>query len=248
MSQGETTAGSAASAAISEDALKKAEEFIEADEGALNRLTGFAGTAVTTIAVVMSLFHLYAAIAGAWPLRDAPIIPTQPLRYVHVAFVLLLSFLLFPMATRFRNQIRWWDVLLGVAGAGILVYAINGGDDFTDRASLPNRTDVAVGVVFILLVLEATRRTSGWIMPAVGIGFIVYAMTGPYLPPPWTHRGYGIDRLVGHLYMTLEGIFGSAVDVSSSLIVLFTIFGAVLSALDSGSTPRHASRTRASRA
>src|SRR5881227_1604119 len=65
-------------------------------------------------------------------------------------------------------------------------------------------------------------------MPAVGIGFIAYAMLGPYLPPPWTHRGYTFSRLVGHLFITLEGIFGVAVDVSSSLIILFTIYGAFL--------------------
>src|SRR5476649_2150839 len=82
---------------ISEAALKKAEEFIEADEGVQNRLSGTAGNAATTVAVVMSLFHLYAAIAGAWPFGWAPIISTQPLRYAHVAFVLMLSFLLFPM-------------------------------------------------------------------------------------------------------------------------------------------------------
>jgi TRAP-type uncharacterized transport system fused permease subunit len=58
--------------------------------------------------------------------------------------------------------------------------------------------------------------------------FIAYAMFGPYLPPPWTHRGYTFSRLVGHLFITLEGIFGVAVDVSSSLIILFTIYGAFL--------------------
>jgi TRAP-type uncharacterized transport system fused permease subunit len=79
-----------------------------------------------------------------------------------------------------------------------------------------------------VLVLEATRRSTGWIMPAVAIAFIAYAMAGPHLPPPWTHRGYDIERLTGQLYMTLEGVFGTAVDVSSSLIILFTIFGAVL--------------------
>src|SRR6185436_16201556 len=131
---------------ISEAALKKAEEFIEADEGALNRLSGFAGNFTTTVAVVMSLFHLYAAIAGAWPLSNAPIIATQPLRYAHVAFVLVLSFLLFPMATRFRNRIRWWDVVCGLIGAAILVYAIEGGDDFTDRATSPTTLDTTLGV------------------------------------------------------------------------------------------------------
>ena len=68
----------------------------------------------------------------------------------------------------------------------------------------------------------------GWIMPVVAVFFIAYAVFGAYLPQPWTHRGYEVDRLVGSLYMTLEGIFGTAVDVSSSLIILFTIFGAFL--------------------
>ena len=72
------------------------------------------------------------------------------------------------------------------------------------------------------------RRTAGWIMPAVTGAFILYALLGAYLPSPWTHKGYEVSRLVGHLYMTLEGIFGVAVDVSSSLIILFTIFGAFL--------------------
>ena len=72
------------------------------------------------------------------------------------------------------------------------------------------------------------RRTTGWIMPAVCTAFILYALFGPELPPPWTHRGYGVGRFIGHMYMTLEGIYGVAIDVSSSLIILFTIFGAFL--------------------
>jgi TRAP transporter 4TM/12TM fusion protein len=167
----------------------------------------------------MSLFHLYAAYA---------IVPTQDLRYTHVAFVMLLSFLLFPAAVRFRNRIRWWDVLPGLVAVGILVYALWGGEDFTDRATGPDRLDIALGVVFIVLLLEATRRTTGLIMPVVAVMFVVYAMAGPYLPPPWTHRGYDFARLVGHLFMTLEGIFGVAVDVSATLIILFTIYGAFL--------------------
>jgi|KBSSwiStaDraftv2_1062776.scaffolds.fasta_scaffold43578_3 TRAP transporter 4TM/12TM fusion protein len=213
---------------ISEAALKKAEEFIEADEGALNRLSGTAGNVATTIAVVMSVFHLYAAIAGAWPFHDFPIIATQPLRYAHVAFVLVLSFLLFPMAMQFRNRIRWWDVVLGLMGAAILIYAIEGGEDFTDRATSPTQLDTILGVVFIILLLEATRRTTGWIVPVVALAFVAYSYFGPYLPQPWTHRGFDIGQLVGHLFITLEGIFGVPVDVSSSLIILFTIYGAFL--------------------
>src|SRR5262245_41686705 len=183
--------------AISDEQLRKAEAYVEAEEGTANRLSGWAGTIVTGIAIAMTLFHLYAAYE---------IVPTQPLRYVHVAFVLVLCFLLFPLATRFRNRIRWWDVIAAIAAVAILAYALWGGEDFTDRATSPDRLDVVLGVVFIVLLLEATRRTSGWIMPIVALLFVAYAVFGPWLPPPWTHRGYDLSRLVGHLFITLEGI------------------------------------------
>src|SRR5262249_28915455 len=96
------------------------------------------------------------------------------------------------------------------------------------RSITPSDWDIFFGVALILLVLEAMRRATGWIMPVITFCFLLYAFFGPYLPPPWTHKGYEIPRLVGHMYMTLEGIFGVAVDVSSSLIILFTIFGAFL--------------------
>jgi TRAP transporter 4TM/12TM fusion protein len=215
-------------AVVSQEQLRQAEAYVETEEGVVNRLLGWAGRLVTTIAVAMSLFHLYAAIAGAWPFTDFPIITTQPLRYAHVAFVLVLSFLLFPLSTRFRDRIRWWDIAAGVIAAAILVYAIEGGEDFTDRATMPTHLDVVLGVIFIVLLLEATRRTTGWIVPVVAFLFMAYAYFGPYLPPPWTHRGYDVSQLVGHLFITLEGIFGIPVDVSSSLIILFTIYGAFL--------------------
>ncbi len=205
--------------AISAEGLRKAEEYVQQEEGAGNRLTGWAGITVMGIAVAMTLFHLYAAY---------DIVPTQELRYIHVAFVLLLSFLLFPLSDRFRNRIQWFDVIPALAGIAIIVYALAGGDDFTDRAAVPERWDVILGAIFIVLVLEAARRTTGPIMPIVAILFIAYAMLGPHLPPPWTHRGFDIARLVGHLFITLEGIFGVAVDVSATLIIMFTIYGAIL--------------------
>jgi len=206
-------------AAVSEDALKKAAEFVAAEEGVANRLKGMLGPAVTALAVGVSLFHLYTAY---------DIVATQTLRPVHVACILVLTFLLFPIARGFRNRVMPWDWAMAAAAIATIVYMLQGGDDFTDRSSLPNDIDVIVGIVFVVLVLEAARRTSGPIMPVVAIAFILYALFGPSLPAPWTHRGYGIDRLVGHLYMTLEGIFGTAVDVSSTLIILFTIYGAFL--------------------
>src|SRR3954466_10916234 len=219
MAEDKTTPPNDEVVAVSDEALQKAESFVEAEEGAANRLMGWAGKISTAIAVVMSLFHLYAAYA---------IVPTQELRYTPVAFTLVLSFLLFPLATRFRNRVRWWDILPGIVAVATIVYALWGGDDFTDRATMPDRWDIVVGIVFIVLLLEATRRTTGAIMPVVSLLFIAYAMLGPYLPAPWTHRGYDVARLVGHLFITLEGIFGVAVDVSATLIILFTIYGAFL--------------------
>ena len=204
---------------ISNDALKKAEEFIEEEEGAVNRYTGKLAIFLTACAVAMSLFHLYAAV---W------IVPAYILRPVHVALALTLVFLLFPVASRFRHRLLWWDVILAVASIAIACYILYWGDELGDRATLPTLVDQFFGVALIVLILEGNRRSSTWILPFVVLLFIAYALFGPYLPPPWTHKGYEIPRLTGSLYMTLEGIFGVAVDVSSTLIILFTIFGAFL--------------------
>ena len=204
---------------ISEEALKKAEKFIEEEEGPSRRLLGKVATFITATAVVMSLFHLYAAVG---------IIMTQMLRGIHVMFVLFLTFLVFPAGRRFQNRINWLDVLLSLLGVAVIVYMLVDFEDFIYRSVVPNFWDKFFGVILILLVIEATRRTSGWIMPAIVISFIVYAFAGPYLPKPWTHRGYDLDRIVGHMYMTLEGIFGTPIEVSSTFIILFTIYGAFL--------------------
>jgi TRAP transporter 4TM/12TM fusion protein len=206
-------------AVVSDEALQKAQEFIEEEEGAANRLAGWRAGFVTLLAVAVSLYHLYAAYG---------IVPAQVLRPVHVGLVLLLTFLLFPAARRFRHRIMWWDIVVAVLAVASIVYMIQGGDDFMDRNTTPDAWDIFFGVALVALVMEAMRRTAGWIMPAVTGAFVLYALFGAYLPSPWTHKGYEVARLVGHLYMTLEGIFGVAADVSSSLIILFTIFGAFL--------------------
>ena len=209
----------AADVVVSDEARHKAEEFIEAEEGAANKLGGWLGAFVIITAFLMSVFHLYTAYA---------IVPTQTLRPIHVGFVLFLSFLVFPMHPRFRHRVMWWDWLAAALAIGVVVYLIQGGDDFTDRNTTPNPWDIAFGVALIVMVMEAMRRTNGWIMPFITSCFIAYELFGPYLPEPWTHKGYEIGRLVGVMYMTLEGIYGVAVDVSASLIILFTIFGAFL--------------------
>src|SRR5213594_2272182 len=205
--------------AIDAEALKKAEQFIEAEEGASNKLRGALGIFVSATAVVMSLFHLYTAYA---------IVPTQVLRPVHVGFVLFLSYLLFPASKRYRHRIMWWDWAAAFAAVAVIAYILQGGDDIWDRNTSPDNWDIVFGTALILLILEGMRRASGWVMPVVVASFVLYALFGEQLPGSWAHRSYEVGRLVGHLYMTLEGIFGVAVDVSSSLIILFTIYGAFL--------------------
>ncbi len=213
---------------LSEDKRKRVEELIEEEEGATNRLGGWLGKAVIGLAVLVSVFHLYAAAAGSPFFGWAPIVPTYNLRPLHVAMVLTLIYLMFPMFRAWRNRVTPLDWLCAAASISVVAYMLWQGVDFGERAIDPDPLDFYVGIVLILLLLEATRRSTGWIMPVVALIFIAYAMFGKYLPAPWTHRGYTFERLVGHLYMTLEGVFGTTVEVSSSLIILFTIFGAVL--------------------
>jgi TRAP transporter 4TM/12TM fusion protein len=216
---GERTTVIPGGAAVSDEALKKAESYIEEEEGAANKLGGFLGWFVIFLAVAMSVFHLYTAYG---------IVATQTLRPIHVAFVLAISFLVFPVAQRYRHRVMWWDWIAALLSIAVVAYLLQGGDDFTDRNTSPEPWDIFFGIALILMVMEIMRRTNGWIMPIITSAFLAYALFGAYLPQPWTHKGYEVGRLIGHMYMTLEGIYGVAVDVSSSLIILFTIFGAFL--------------------
>ncbi|MGX9966506.1 TRAP transporter permease [Roseomonas sp. F4] len=211
--------------ALDEATTARLEELIEQEEGAQNRLSGLLGHAAVAVAVAMSLFHLWAA----WD-----IVPTTTLRYVHVGFAMVLGFALFPASRRFRHRVMVWDWALVAAGIYCIWYLIAGGDDLQDRYVFPEPMDIVVGWMLIALVLEVTRRATGWIMPAVSIAFLLYAFFGNHLSPPWQHQGYDAERLVPHITITLEGIFGTAIDVSATLIVLFTIYGAILQASGAG--------------
>ena len=113
---------------IDDERLAQAEKFIEEDEGAVSRYRGWLGMLTTTLLVVMSLFHLYAAV---------DIVPAQVLRPVHVGFTLLLVFLLFPIASRYRNRLMWWDVVCALLGVATIAYLLMGGDDIWDRNTQP---------------------------------------------------------------------------------------------------------------
>ena len=124
------------------------------------------------------------------------------------------------------------DAVLIVLSLVALLWPFVDLDAFVHRAATPTTTDVVLGIVTIGLVLEATRRTSGWVLPITALMFLAYGYYGPLLDRVGldliAHRGYSIGRLVGTLYMTLEGIFGVPLDVTATYIILFTIYGAVL--------------------
>jgi TRAP transporter 4TM/12TM fusion protein len=134
-----------------------------------------------------------------------------------------------------RSQAWPWrllDIALVAIAVASLGWAVAGGDEFIFRAATPGAIDLVLGAALIGVVLEATRRTVGWVLPLTAMVFLAYAYAGPVLDRIGlslvAHRGYSLERVVGLLYMTLEGILGVPLDVAATYIVLFTIFGAVL--------------------
>jgi len=199
-------------------AEEKVQEIIEEYEGATRRLSGGWKRLVTLLALALSLWGLYGAVGT---------VVAQKLRVVHLGLVLVLAFLLYPPHPRWK-RLTLLDVLLALLGAAAAGYVIWDFEGFVYRSSSLTDLDRFFGVVTILLVLEAGRRTAGWMLPALAALALAYAYWGNLLPPPWTHRGYNLDRIVGLQYMTLEGIFGTPLAVSATFIILFTLYGAIL--------------------
>jgi TRAP transporter 4TM/12TM fusion protein len=150
-----------------------------------------------------------------------------------VSFLLIAVVLTFLTSSADRGP---WPVRLDWAWIGLAIVAFAWPfadmDAFVNRAATPLSTDLVCGVLAILVVLEATRRTTGWVLPVTAALFLLYAVTGPVLDrlglSVIAHRGYGLDRLIGTLFMSLEGLFGVPLDVAATYIVLFTIYGALL--------------------
>lgn len=210
---------------LTEEQKKKLEEIIEEEEGVTRKVSGFWNVIISALAVGMSLFAIYTSI---FP------VTTQIVRGVHVALLLALSFLFYPITKKYKGKINYIDVVLSILGLACILYMLIDFEDFIYRAVTPELWDMIFGIAFLVLILEATRRSSGWIMPLTCIIFLIYAYIGPWLPAPWTHRGYDLERIVGHMYMTLEGIFGVPIDVSSTIIIMFCIFGAFLTVSGAG--------------
>ena len=126
------------------------------------------------------------------------------------------------------------DFLLAALGVAAIAFALWDLDKFIRRSTVPDPADFWMGVIAILLLVEISRRMVGNTFTFVLIGFLLYAYFGNYLPGPLSHKGYDLDRIVGQMYMTLEGIFGVPLSVSVSFVTLFVVYGTFMDAAGAG--------------
>lgn len=184
-------------------------------------------TIIRLIAIAMALYHLYTAGFG--------LITVQIHRAVHLLFTFALLFLLFPATKKSDpKKIPWYDWALMLLGMAVSAYIIFGYKELVFRAGMPSTMDTVVGILAIVLVLEATRRALGPALGIVAVVFLAYAYWGPYMPGILAHRGYSISRIAEHMFLTTEGIFGLPLAVSSTFVILFVIFGAFLEVTGAG--------------
>src|SRR5690606_30072954 len=163
------------------------------------------------------------------------VVDPQIYRVSFLLIALLLTFFAYPLRARTEQPAGTAprqrhggaaivDAALVAITLAALLWPIVDFDAFVLRAATPTSLDVALGIVTIAVVLEATRRTTGWILPVTALLFLAYAWFGPVLDriglPLIAHRGYAVERVVGTLYMTLEGIFGVPLDVAATYIIL----------------------------
>ncbi len=170
------------------------------------------------VALAFSAFQIY--MAAFHPLSSLVI------RAIHVGFVVLLIFMLEPVATSRGGRFFSW-ALGGIAFVFSLYHWVFE-SDLTARAGMLTPTDTLVGVVLLILVFEAARRMMGWALPFICGLFLLYGLFGEYLPGMLQHRGYGFDQIIGTLSFGTEGIYGTPTYVSSTYIFLFILFGAFL--------------------
>ncbi len=187
-------------------------------ERPVRKLSGRVSALVTIIALGLALYVLW------WTFFPGAV---QPYRIGFLAVVLPLAFICFGRDKERPSILDW--VLAALALVACL-YPLVVFDEFIRRAFDPTTLDVLAGLAITVLVLEAARRTVGWILPAVCLIFIAYAYWGGWIPIGWSigHRGYDIDRVVVAFTMGTEGIYGVPLDVAATYIILFTIYGAVL--------------------
>ncbi|MDK2856814.1 MAG: hypothetical protein PWQ86_2027 [Bacillota bacterium] len=190
-------------------------------ESRFRRLKGTPALITSIIAIAMSLVTLY--VTGFSTLVS------MKQKALHLGFVLCLIFILYPASKKGeKGNPGILDYILAFLGMGVNLYLLLQYDAISLRGGLPTQTDLIVGALTMVLVLEAARRAIGKELPILSLIFLAYAYFGPYLPGRLMHRGYSIQRLIEHMFISAEGIYGIPLGVSATYIVLFILFGSFL--------------------
>lgn len=193
------------------------EELWQTRKESWNRAKVFA-LVITILAIGLSLFHIYTAGYGT--------LPSWQQRSIHVIWSILLIFLLFPV--RKGKKFGALDVVI------VLVTVITAGFMLIDFQGIQMRSgnvgtyDIIFGTIFIALVLEAARRTNGIFMSFIGVFFIVYLFLGRYFPGDLAHPGVRYGKFIDQMFNSTLGIFSEPIYVSSTVLILFVIFGSFL--------------------
>ena len=190
------------------------------EDSGKRQLAGFWFAVTRLAAVAMALFHLYTAVTG----------PVNTQNAVHLLFALPLIFLAYSCRVRDANRIPWYDLVPIALGVAVSAYYVMHFDRIIYQLGylMPTTLDLFFGVAAILLLLEACRRAIGLAFPILVLIALAYAAFGHHLPGVWGHGGYRWDDLAATFYMSPTGIYGSLMRTSSTVIVIFIMFGALL--------------------
>lgn len=203
------------------------EELIAQDVGA--RLPqGSMGRLIALLALLWSLFQLWIASPLPFSLGFAVFNDTET-RAIHLAFALLLAFLVFPAFKRSpRDRVPLADIALGLLACATAAYLFIAYAELAQRPGNLTDLDLWVACLGLPLLLEATRRALGPALTVIAALFLLYSLLGPYMPGILAHRGVSLTALANHQWITTEGVFGIALGVSTSFVFLFVLFGALL--------------------
>ena len=219
-------AGTAENGGITEEKEKAVLEKYDREAKTRTFVNPTLAMAFKVFCIVVTAYHLIFA-AGIWTPR------TLQHRSIHVAMMLILSFAMYPATKKAsRRTIAWYDYILMALSAVTAIYMYVNYNTIVNRAGVVNGTDVIVGAILTVLVLEATRRVCGAALPILSLIFILYALMGRRagmipinIPGIFLHRGYTLPKMFSNFYTNTEGIYGSSVNVASTYIFLFICFG-----------------------
>jgi TRAP transporter 4TM/12TM fusion protein len=195
---------------------------------------GRVGQLLAVLCASWSIFQLWYASPLPFILRFGVFNDTEA-RAIHLAIAIFLAFAVFPaFRSSSRQAVPWADWVLAAIGAFCGAYLYLFYDQLAQRPGQPTAMDMAVGLVGIAIMLEATRRAMGTAMLITTGVFLAFIFAGPYMPEVIQHKGASLSRMVSHMWLTTEGVYGVALGVSTQFIFLFVLFGTLLDIAGAG--------------